>query len=93
MHYLAVRRRISSVSSSNADTTNTDVWIEVYHKVAYIFVVFLLVLANVSYMYGRILITLGKRKRNSNIQMSAEFKNHIEQVSFMVIVNGCVYFC
>ena len=54
--------------------------------------IYLLILASVSYMYVQILATLGKRKRNTNLQMSAEFRKHIEQVSMMVIVNGGVYF-
>ena len=44
------------------------------------------------YMYARILIALARRKRNTDLQMSADFKRHIEQVSVMVIVNGSVYF-
>ena len=55
-------------------------------------VIFLLILVSVSYMYVKILATLRKRKSNTNLQMSAEFKNHIEQVSVMVIVTGSVYF-
>ena len=52
----------------------------------------LLILVSVSYMYVKILVILGKRKRNTNLQISAEFQKHIEQVSVMVIVNGGVYF-
>ena len=54
--------------------------------------IYLLILTSVSYMYVQILATLGKRKRNTNLQLSAEFRKHIEQVSMMVIVNGGVYF-
>ena len=54
--------------------------------------IYLLVLAIVSYMYVKILATLRRRKRNTNLQMSAEFQKHIEQVSVMVIVIGGVYF-
>ena len=43
-------------------------------------------------MYAQILTALGLRKSSTNLQMSAEFKNHIEQVSVMVIVNERVYF-
>ena len=53
---------------------------------------YFLILTSVSYMYVKILATLGKRKRNTNLHVSAEFKKHIEQVSVMVIVNGGVYF-
>ena len=54
-------------------------------------VINLMILASVSYMYSKILVTLGKRKRNTNLQTSTEFKKHIKQVSVMVIVNGSVY--
>ena len=43
-------------------------------------------------MYAQILIALARRKRNSDLQMSTDFKRHIKQVSVMVIVNGSVYF-
>ena len=73
---------------------NQETWRAVYYQ---IFTVcfgssFLLILASVFYMYVKVLATLGKRKRNTNLQMSAEFKKHIEQISVMVIVNGGVYF-
>ena len=66
----------------------------VYDRIYYVSfsVIYFLILASVSYMYVKILATLAKRKRNTNLQMSAEFKKQIEQVSLMVIVNGCVYF-
>ena len=69
-------------------------WQTVYEKISSVSfaVIFLLILASVSYMYAKILIVLSKRKRNTNLQMSAIFKKHIEQVSVMVIVNGGVYF-
>ena len=69
-------------------------WRTLYDKIADVSlgVIFLLILAGVSYMYAQILATLAKRKRNTNLQMSAEFKKHIEQVSVMVIANGGVYF-
>ena len=69
-------------------------WLRVYNKVfdSSLGVMYLLILASISYMYANILATLAKRKRNTNLQMSAEFKKHIEQVSLMVIVNGGVYF-
>ena len=73
---------------------NLPAWYALYNKVIHLSlgVIFLLVLASVSYMYAKILTTLAKRKRNTNLQLSAEFKKHIEQVSVMVIVNGGVYF-
>ena len=52
----------------------------------------ILILASCFYMYQKILTALAKRKRNTRLQMSTEFKTHIEQVSVMVIVNGGVYF-
>ena len=52
---------------------------------------FFMILVSVSYMYAKILVTLRKRKRSTNLQLSAEFKKHIEQVSVMVVVNGSVY--
>ena len=73
---------------------NSDKWLEVYYRFFFVSlgVIFLLILVSVSYMYVKILATLRKRQSNTNLQMSAEFKNHIEQVSVMVIVNGSVYF-
>ena len=66
------------------------VYIDIYNWS--LFVIYFLTLGIVSYMYAKIILTLGKRKRNTSLQMSAEFKKHIEQVSVMVIVNGVVYF-
>ena len=57
-----------------------------------IVMVCILILASCFYMYAKILIALAKRKRNTDLQISTEFKNHIEQVSVMVIINGGVYF-
>ena len=73
---------------------NAPAWLTLYDKIVRVSlaVIFLLVLVSVSYMYGEILTTLGKRKRNTNLQMTEEFKKHIKQVSVMVIVNGVVYF-
>ena len=73
---------------------NTSIWFTVYYEIFYwsLCIIFLLILTSVSYMYTKILATLGKRKRNTDLQMSAEFKKHLEQVSMMVIVNGGVYF-
>ena len=73
---------------------NTSLWLTVYYEIYYwsICVIFSLILGSVSYMYTKTLATLGKRKRNTDLQMSAEFKKHLEQVSMMVIVNGGVYF-
>ena len=73
---------------------NLEKWHAVYNQVFIVYcgLLFLITLASVSYMYVKILATLGKRKRSTNLQMSAEFKKHIEQVSVMVIVNGGVYF-
>ena len=73
---------------------NTSIWLTVYYQIYYwsLGVIFFLILASVSYMYTKILATLAKRKRNTDLQMSQEFKNHLEQVSIMVIVNGGVYF-
>ena len=72
----------------------TPAWLTLHNKIVYVSlgVMFLLVLVSVSYMYGKILATLDKRKRSTNLQMSAEFKKHIKQASVMVIVNGVVYF-
>ena len=57
-----------------------------------IVMVCILILASCFYMYAKILIALAKRKRNTHLQISTEFKKHIEQVSVMVIFNGGVYF-
>ena len=75
-------------------TPKPDIWINIYRKIFYVAlgVFFSLILASVSYMYAKILATLANRKRNTNLQMSTEFKRHIEQVSLMVIINGGVYF-
>ena len=71
-----------------------ETWRSIYDKILYMSfgLIYFVILASVSYMYVKILATLGKRKRNTNLQMSAEFQKHIEQVSVMVIVNGVVYF-
>ena len=69
-------------------------WYTFYLMTLYfsIVMVCILLLASCFYMYAKILITLAKRKRNTHLQMSTEFKTNIEQVSVMVIVNGGVYF-
>ena len=53
---------------------------------------FIVILVSCFYMYAQILTALAKRKRNNDLQISVNFKKHIEQVSVMVIVNGGVYF-
>ena len=75
-------------------TPKPETWRSIYNKILYLSfgLIYFLILAGVSYMYVKILTTLGKRKRNTNLQMSIEFQKHIEQVSVMVIVNGGVYF-
>ena len=74
--------------------TKPSPWLRVYDKVfnSSLGVIYLLILASISYMYANILTTLIKRKRNTKLQMSTEFKKHIEQMSLMVIVNGGIYF-
>ena len=73
---------------------NPDKWLFVYSRIFYgsFGVVFFLILASVSYMYAKILVTLAQRKRNTDLHMSAGFKKHIEQISSMVIITGGVYF-
>ena len=72
---------------------NPYAWLKLYNKVFNLSIcaTFLMILVSVSYMYAKILVTLRKRKRSTNLQMSAEFKKHIKQVSVMVIVNGSVF--
>ena len=69
-------------------------WYTIYFMTSYfsLVTVCILILASCFYMYAKILIALEKRKCNTHLQISTEFKNHIEQVSLMVIVNGGVYF-
>ena len=73
---------------------NEYTWFTFYLITVYfsIIMVCILILASCFYMYAKILIALAKRKRNTHLQMSTEFKKHVEQVSVMVIVNGGVYF-
>ena len=58
----------------------------------FIVVLYVLVLASCFYMYAHILVAFANRKRNTNLQMSAEFKRHMKQISIMVVINGGVYF-
>ena len=53
---------------------------------------YILILASCFYMYANIFLAFAKRKRNTDLQMSTEFKKQIEQVSIMVIVYGGMYF-
>ena len=54
---------------------NQETWSAVYYQIFTVCLgsLFLLILASVSYMYLKVLTTLGKRKRSTNLQMTAEF--------------------
>ena len=66
-------------------------WYSYYMTSLNLFIVMLYILASCFYMYANILVAFAKRKRNTDLQMSTEFKNKLNKFpSWSSLTEGCI---